>query len=157
MLEYYLKLFDSFKAHQTSAFLRKIRQKILATIKSPTFSKRIQSYFTQVNVEGEPFTNFASEPKQVAQLKEIINALYHAELAFRDLETVDLRQGDHLLGNLKTLWFSTVTHGYRAGYLLSHLSIDLTHVFPMRLNKFLACYLYSMILPVNMRKILLFM
>lgn len=45
MLEYYLKLLDSFKERQTSKLLRSIRQQILAKIQSPYFNPAIQTYF----------------------------------------------------------------------------------------------------------------
>lgn len=134
MLEYYLKLLDSFKERQTSKLLRSIRQQILAKIQSPYFNPAIQTYFKKTNKFGEPFTDFASEPKQVTQIKEVINGIYHAELAFRDLETVNLRNSVNWLADFKKLWFHTITHGYHASYLLTHLGIDLTNIFTKEIN-----------------------
>ncbi|MFZ4077616.1 MAG: hypothetical protein ACOYKA_06490, partial [Legionellaceae bacterium] len=37
---------------------------------------------------GEPCTNFSHEPEQISQVKKIINALYHGELALIDTESV---------------------------------------------------------------------
>ncbi|WP_419419538.1 hypothetical protein ACNVED_13670 [Legionella sp. D16C41] len=76
-----------------------------------------------------PFKDFAHQPKQVVQLKEVINALYHAELAFRDLETVNLRDGKNRLSDLNTLYNHTIEHGYRASYLLTHLDVDIQQIF----------------------------
>ncbi|ARG96442.1 hypothetical protein [Legionella micdadei] len=129
MLEYYLKLLDSFKERQTSKLLRSIRQQILAKIRSPYFSPEIQPYFKNINKFGEPFTQFETEPKQVTQIKEAINGIYHAELAFRDLETVNLRNKSNWLADFHKLWFHTVKHGYHASYVLTHLGIDLTNIF----------------------------
>ncbi|WP_131782639.1 hypothetical protein [Legionella gresilensis] len=76
-----------------------------------------------------PFTDFASQPRQVVQLKEVINALYHAELAFRDLESVNLRDGKNRLSDTGTLYYHTIEHGYMACYLLTHLDLQTQQVF----------------------------
>ncbi|KTC87917.1 SdhA, substrate of the Dot/Icm system [Legionella drozanskii LLAP-1] len=129
MLEYCLKMLDAFKERQTSKFLLNIRQQILAKIQGPHFSAELQPYFKKINRFGEPFTDFSTEPLQVIQIKEIINGIYHAELAFNDLETVNLRDKLNWFQDLQKLWFHTVKHGYHASFLLTHLGIDLTNIF----------------------------
>ncbi|STX52711.1 SdhA, GRIP coiled-coil protein GCC185 [Legionella busanensis] len=76
-----------------------------------------------------PFTDFTSQPRQVVQLKEVINALYHAELAFRDLESVNLRDGKNRLLDTGTLYYHTIEHGYMACYILTHLDLQTQQVF----------------------------
>ncbi|MGQ3888399.1 hypothetical protein ACQUW5_05125 [Legionella sp. CNM-1927-20] len=76
-----------------------------------------------------PFTDFASQPRQVVQFKEVINALYHAELAFQDLESVNLRDGKNRVTDTGTLYYHTIEHGYMACYLLTHLDLQTQQVF----------------------------
>lgn len=153
-----LKMFDAFKERQTSKFLLNIRQQILAKVQGSQpgseletpawqasseledslpsleipalqFSPELQPYFEKTNRFGDPFTNFSTEPQEVIQIKEIINGIYHAELAFRDLETVNLRIKSNWSQDLQKLLSHTVEHGYHASFLLTHLGIDLTNIF----------------------------
>ncbi|CDZ75879.1 hypothetical protein BN59_00139 [Legionella massiliensis] len=129
MLEKILKLLDSFRENQISKVLHTNRERIVAMLKGPYFSDKIKPYFATMHAEGVPFTDFEDQPKQVTQIKEIINALYHAEQAFLDLETVNLRDGQNKGKDVKQLYFHTIRHGYQASYLLTHLDVELSELF----------------------------
>ena len=106
--------------------------KCLFTNLSPSQIKTISTLTGHVHVEKAPFNNFSHQPKQIVQLKEIVNALYHAQLAFTDLENVDLRKGllnPQFYKDLSTLYYSTIEHGYNASLLLTHLDIDIAGPF----------------------------
>lgn len=128
MLERILKLLDSCKEKQVSKILHDNRLKMLALLNGPYFSNRIKPYFAKTNEQGPPFKNFAKEPKQINQIKEIYNALYHAEKAFLDLETIDLRR-ETKKEVIKKLYYNTIYHAYQASYLLTHLDVDLNALF----------------------------
>ncbi|WED43197.1 hypothetical protein [Legionella cardiaca] len=130
MLERYLELLDNFKEKDIANFLKNLRGKILVSLKGPYFSEKIKPFFTAINAEGEPFSNFEHEPKQVVQIKQVVNALYHAQLAFEDLQSLNLRYSDkkQLLQVLSKLYYKTIEHGYKASYLLTHLDIDFNEV-----------------------------
>ncbi len=83
---------------------------------------------------GEPFTNFSHEPEQISQVKKIINALYHGELALIDAETVNLRDGVYRkTKDIYKLYSKTIHHTYLACYLATHLDIDLSDMFGQEL------------------------
>ncbi|ASQ44910.1 hypothetical protein [Legionella clemsonensis] len=129
MIDRYLKLLDNFKEEDIATFLKNLREKIIFTLQGPYFSSKTTCFFTHPNEDGEPFTNFDSEPRQIVQLKQVINALYHAQLAFEDLQSVNLRNGDKKFQDLKKLYYKTIEHGYKASYLLTHLDIDFHELF----------------------------
>ncbi|MCE3045186.1 hypothetical protein [Legionella sp. 16cNR16C] len=45
---------------------------------------------------GHTVLNYSSEPREVVQIKDLINALYHGEQAFLDLESLNIRGVYHL-------------------------------------------------------------
>ncbi|KTC76815.1 hypothetical protein [Legionella brunensis] len=128
MIERYLRLLDNFKEQDIAKFLKDLQSKILLHLDSRHFSDKIKPFFRIVNTEGEPFSNFAAEPKQIVQIKQVINALYHAQLAFEDLQSVNFRDRDKPIADLKRLYWSTIEHGYTASYLLTHLDIDFNEI-----------------------------
>lgn len=75
--------------------------------------------------EHIPFVNFEHQPRQIIQLKEIINSLYHGQLAFADLENTSLLSSTDILRIFK----QTIPHAYEACYLITHLDIDLMDAF----------------------------
>ncbi|KTD33155.1 SdhA, substrate of the Dot/Icm system [Legionella nautarum] len=132
-----LKLEPEIPALQSSSELQDSQPSLELETKIPTlqFSPELRPYFEKINRFGEPFTNFSTEPQEVIQIKEIINGIYHAEIAFRDLETVNLRNKLNWPQDLQQLWFHTVKHGYHASYLLTHLGIDLTNIFSAEITE----------------------
>ncbi|KTD64673.1 hypothetical protein [Legionella spiritensis] len=129
MIEKYLKLLDSFKKHQLSILLHDLREKITTKLQNDCFSKLARHLFLDVQTSGEPYINFSSQPRQVVQIKEFINALYHGEQAFKDLESVELRGGSHKIQDLSVLYHHTTRHAYLASYLLTHIDLDLLEIF----------------------------
>ncbi|WP_028388207.1 hypothetical protein [Legionella fairfieldensis] len=116
-MERYLKILDSFKKHQISNVLRTIRHQLINAIESPYFNAQLKAYFPGISLERKPFTDFMDEPAQIIRIKILLNTLYHAELACKDLETVDLRRGNRVK-DLWTLYFHTLDHSTQANALL---------------------------------------
>jgi uncharacterized membrane-anchored protein YhcB (DUF1043 family) len=131
-----LKLLDSCKEKQVSKILHDNHQKMLAKLSGPNFSNRVKPYFAEINDQGPPFTDFATQPNQITQIKEIFNALYHAEKAFLDLETIDLgRETNEEV--IKKLYYNTIYHAYQTSYLLTHLDVDLNELFSKEIKPLL--------------------
>ena len=138
MFEKYVQLLETLKDQQFSVRLRKARQTILDTLNSDAFSLNVHPYLRNMNLVGEPFTDFYTNPEQISQIKKIINALYHAELALKDVESVTLRAGIQLLIDVpKSLGLSiyrkSIHHIYQASFLITHLDIDLFDIFSQEL------------------------
>lgn len=129
MFERYLQMLDNFKENDIARLLKGSREKILASLQRPYFSERVRPFFIKFDTKGEPFSDFANEPKQIVQIKQLINALYHAQLAFEDLQSVNLRNKSQSLQDFRKLYYKTIEHGYQACYLLTHLDIDLIEIF----------------------------
>ncbi|QRN02724.1 hypothetical protein GH742_01895 [Legionella sp. MW5194] len=129
MIERFLRLLDTFKENQISTLLRSNREFITTQLKGPYFSSHARDYFADIQASGEPYVDFADEPRRIVQLKQLMNALYHAEMAFIDLENVNLRNGQQKTLDLKKLYFNTIHHAYQASYLLTHLDVDFMEVF----------------------------
>ncbi|CEK11927.1 hypothetical protein [Legionella hackeliae] len=133
--ERYLKLLDNFKEQDIASFLKELRGKITTTLQSHFLSIQARPFFLKPNTEGEPFTNFDAEPRQIVQLKQLINALYHAQLAFEDLQSVNFRDGNKKIQDAKKLYYKTIEHGYKASYLLTHLDIDFNEIFKSEIQR----------------------
>ncbi|WP_367606494.1 hypothetical protein [Legionella sp. W05-934-2] len=58
-------------------------------------SERLKEYFENYNPEGIPFKDYAKEPVFVKNLKDLLNAVYLLQKTFEDLESIDIREGDH--------------------------------------------------------------
>ncbi|WP_133126732.1 hypothetical protein [Legionella nagasakiensis] len=129
MFEAYLALLDTIKRKKFSLLVHQARNEIIATLRSEKFSVRMRKYLEEMNEEGEPFTNFSLEPGHVSQIKKIINALYHAEIALQDLESVNLRDGNRKVADLAKLYNHTIHHIYQASYLITHMDVDLSEIF----------------------------
>ena len=129
MLSEYIDLVESFKKNQISRLIETINLKIFDALNSPKFNPRIAPYFSTVNKTGVPFTDFSLDPDNISQIKKIINALYHARLAFVDLENVDLRNTNRTLSDLLLLYKKTIHEAYEASYLLTHLDVDINDMF----------------------------
>ena len=103
--------------------------KFLDTNLSGEQKKTIFDTTGHAHQEVEPFANFAHQPKKIIQIKELINALYYAQLAFKDLENVNLRNGKSKLTDLYTIYSQTIANAYKASYLFTHLDLDLAEAF----------------------------
>lgn len=130
MISEYIKLLESFKQHQISKLIEKINARVLETLESPHFNSRIGPYFATRNKTGVPFTNFELDPDNIAQIKKLINALYHARLAFIDLENANVKNWDRKsLASLAVLYNHTIHEAYQASYLATHLEVDFNEMF----------------------------
>ncbi|ETO93873.1 hypothetical protein [Legionella oakridgensis] len=133
MFEAYLALLDTIRQKRFSLLVNNIRKEIIKTLRSDKFSARMRQYLEGMHEEGEPFTDFSLEPGHITQIKKIINALYHAEIALQDLESVNLRDGDRKVADLAKLYNHTIHHIYQASYLITHLDVDLSEIFTKEL------------------------
>lgn len=129
MISEKIKLLESFKQNQFSKLIEKINSKILATLKSGHFNPRLAPYLEKMNKDGVPFTNFDLDPENISQIKKLINALYHARLAFLDLENIDIGNIKRTIPDLKLLYSNTIHQAYQAGYLITNLDVDLQEMF----------------------------
>src|SRR5690606_35520180 len=68
----------------------------------------------QITNQHGPFKNFEREPKQVIQIKQFINALYHAELAFAGLEGLELNSMAGKWRSIKKIWSEVIGQAYTA-------------------------------------------
>lgn len=130
MISEYIEIIESFKKNQISKLIETINVKIFETLSSPKFNRRIAPFFSKINKEGVPFTDFNLDPDNISQIKKIINALYHARLAFLDLENVDIKTlNRRALADLKILYSKTIRASYQASFLLTHLDVDIKDMF----------------------------
>lgn len=129
MITEYIELIESFKKNQISKLIETINLKIHEALSSPKFNPRIAPFLRNINKEGIPFTDFSLDPDNISQIKKIINALYHARLAFLDLENVDIRNLNRSASDLKLLFSKTIHESYQASYLLTHLDVDIKDMF----------------------------
>ncbi|KTD22220.1 SdhA, GRIP coiled-coil protein GCC185 [Legionella lansingensis] len=133
MIEYLRRLWglggliDGFKERDIARLLKNLREKILTTLQQTYFSHYAKPFFAVVNSEGEPFTDFANEPKQIIQIKQLLNAIYHAQLAFKDLQSVNLSNINELFEDVGKSW-EALDHAYKASQLITHLDIDFNEI-----------------------------
>lgn len=129
MIAEYIRLLESFKQYQISKIIDTVNAKVFETLKSPHFNPRIRPYFKFINQTGEPFTYFELDPDNISQIKKLINALYHARLAFIDLEQIEITDKSRTLSDLKLLLSKTTHEAYQASYLATHLDVDVKEMF----------------------------
>jgi hypothetical protein len=137
MFEKYFDLLDELKQKKFSDSIHKIRINIIDALVSDKFSPHLHPFLMHLRRDAtrlRPFTNFSDDPKQVIQIKEMMNALYHAELALRDAEEINLRGSNILkvkdkISGLTTLYSKTLEHIYQAGHLFTHLDYDFWGIF----------------------------
>ncbi|MCX7116467.1 MAG: hypothetical protein NTW94_00875 [Legionellales bacterium] len=131
--EQFKQLFDTLKEKKFSRDLRFARESLLLKLNGPHFSPLVRDYLLKMNTTGLPFTDFEGEPAQISQVKKIINALYHSEVALKDAESMDFRDlnssyGD-ITGHFSRLWNDTVHQTYLACELFTHFDVDLWEFF----------------------------
>ena len=83
-----------------------------------------RTYFLNANPDGLPFSDFAQEPVFVAQIKQLINTLYHAERCTEITEQVD-EQGMPCIDNMP--WDKAqiiVNNLYAVAHLLTNPDFD---------------------------------
>lgn len=98
---------DNFKYHKFSVLCERILKSAIAHLaegeltllpKYQTYfltSEALKKYFKKYNEEGIPFENYADQPIYVKNLKDLLNAIYLLQKTFEDVESVDIREGDH--------------------------------------------------------------
>ncbi|MDI1352921.1 MAG: SdhA, partial [bacterium] len=131
MISEYIEVLESFKEHQISKLIEKIRDKLFAGLKNPAFNPQIAPYFTKVNTEGPPFTEFDLDPDNVSQIKKLINALYFARRSFIDLENIKIQPDNfpNTFAELQIIYNKTIEDAYQASYLATHLDVDIQDMF----------------------------
>jgi|GEM_PF-7095203 len=128
MFDRYLRILESFKEHQLSVFLNGLRAKIIDKVAQELLSPELKPYLTPKN-DGVPFIDFNHEPKQIIQIKKIINALYYAECAFKDLENLNARSAFELVLDLNKIFATTIDYAYEASILLTTLDLNIYEIF----------------------------
>lgn len=135
----YLEMLDAMRMQQNSKLVRKVRLSILAEIQNSEIeidkevtrksyiSRHLAKYFEQEGEQWQPYTDYQEEPRQVSQLKKILNALYHAE---KSLEYIE----DYYIYKPKSWPFlmpkllKTTHHTYEAMDLASHVDINFSNM-----------------------------
>ncbi|MCC5792448.1 MAG: hypothetical protein JJT82_07570 [Legionellaceae bacterium] len=92
------------------------------------FSPHLRPYILPINDSGVPYRDFAAEPDIVVQIKKIMNALYHAELALIEVENLDL-DFNNKWGDVKKIWGPIIENAYEASYIFTHLDPALVSAF----------------------------
>lgn len=137
MLEKYLVLLESFKEYKVSEILDEVSKKALTILRSDYFTAEIKVFFETYNENGVPFDGFELEPDNITQIKKLLNAVYYAKLAFKDLENVDVRNTDRSVEDLRLLYNQTIHYGFLASQLATHLDIDLLKIFSKEITSIL--------------------
>lgn len=111
-IEEYLGLVDILQEQKFSILLNLVRTNLTQQLLDGFFSSQVSQYFQQQNAIGEPYVNFAQDPKPIIQVKEFINALWQGEQALEYMENVPLR------GELYNHCVNLVSYLYQSGHLL---------------------------------------
>ncbi|MFI4917925.1 MAG: protein SdhA [Legionellales bacterium] len=126
---------ETLQKYQLSKIIEHINTKILATLNSDCFTVCIAPYLKKINPQGIPFTDFQEDPDNISQIKKLINALYHAKLAFGAVEklTIHLPNLPKKLAALDLVHvvadLDIVRNAYEACHLLTHLDVNLKDIF----------------------------
>ena len=150
---FYFKLFETFKDFGFSKYVGEMRGLILQALTGqeftldllpedyiPTgltqgkyFCPELKDYLLPVNKEGIPYRNFADDPDAIIQIKNMLNALYHTQMALQEMEGLDTSL-KHPLKDAQTLWSSVIEHSYQASYLFTHLDPEVLAAFAPEMN-----------------------
>ncbi|MFI4917932.1 MAG: protein SdhA [Legionellales bacterium] len=125
MFEKQIKRLETLQKYQASKLIAQLSAKIMSTLNGAEISHRIAPYVTGLSSQGEPFTDFTQDPEPIFQIKTIMNALYHLRLSLLDIEHIDIKNPHKIIYALQSLVSRTLEHGYKACFLLTHLSLDL--------------------------------
>lgn len=136
MLEQYLSILVLLRENRFSQLVQTIEDQVFQRLNSDQFSNRLRPFLANRNTEGEPYTDFEEQPASVTQIKKVFNALYHGRMALIDVESVDIPHASKILtrvGDVNTLYRSTLSHIAEAGRLATHLDIDFFDIFSQEL------------------------
>jgi hypothetical protein len=153
----WLQTVDMLKKNKFSQLVKQIRTTLLEKLATDLFSERLHHYLTNINADGEPFTNYEHEPADVSQIKKIINALYFGELALLEVEAVSFPAGFGTegksmftdLGNLFSkstftdlgnLFSKAISYVSQAGHLATHLDVNFFEVFQSEIDRLLPVF-----------------
>lgn len=119
-------IFQSFQEMKLSIFFRDLRATTLVKLQgSEWMSARLSVYFKS----EPPFKDFVQEPEQVSQLKKILNAMYHAECAFKLIEDHPPILSTSSVLSLYTLYSNISTHAHALITIASTIDINLAGYF----------------------------
>ena len=125
----YIQTVDSFQQHQLSGVFEQIITGIIAHITQNKFSAypklqpyvscspQFAQYFASYHSEGRPFTDYATEPDIIINIKDLITAMYLAKCIFAELEQMNLLQGKNPLFDPNRPWRATTVKAWRKGWL----------------------------------------
>ena len=154
-IDSYRKLIESFKDNGYSRYVAEIRGFILQSltgkechlnllpedyiptdlIRGKYFCKEIKAYLLQ----SPPYRNFAQEPTEIIQLKKMLNALYHTQIALEGFERLDISEKKltHILAPVIYENFKQsgiMDHAYEASTLFTQLDPQFLSVFMPELD-----------------------
>ena len=113
-----------------STILRTYRQDYMSRLQRGRFTENLicmdgfSDYFSHINpVDREPYTDFESQPDLVVQIKQAMNALYHLEHVFLEIEKHkdSLSPINALSKLIELLNEGTGDRVYKASQLIAHL------------------------------------
>lgn len=115
-----------------SKILRTYREDFIARMQRGRFTEKlicmegVSDYFTSMNRDDRgPYVDFECEPDLIVQIKQVINALYHFEQVFIDIE----KHKDNLSflrafsQGIEVWKGGTVARAYKASQLVAHLDL----------------------------------
>ena len=108
--------------HAARLLFRDLRTKFIAW-QTREYDEQLLSYLVDLQETGLPFTkDFSAEPTQIVQIKNLINALYLAEQAFKKLVNLNIKSKE-------TFDWSFIDEAYQASHLLLKIASDFKGVF----------------------------
>lgn len=117
-------------AEQTLVMMvQEARHKIEALIQGPYCTKRLEPYLTAVQEEGVPYLDYEEEPRQVRQIKDIINALHYVAFIASKLDS-----NWTLVSNGASIYKAAV----KAAEHLTYLDVDVFTVFSREISLIIA-------------------
>lgn len=124
---------------------------VCVILKHVRWSEKVRPLMGRVSEEGEPFAVKKSEPTQIIQMKQWVNALYYLEQGLRKIESNQLtphlklyaetKSNVYWAGSLawnslelKQLYQAIITPIHRSFHLITHTQLDLSSIFEDELS-----------------------
>lgn len=157
LLNDYSKMFEAFREFGLSKQVEEIRSLLLQSLTGEAsrlellpkliseesipkglvngeyFCAALKKYLLPVEKDGVPYRNFASDPAEIIQIKNLLNALYHTQMALEELEGMNASLSS-MFSDGKTLWSSTIYHAYQASFLFTQVNPDILVAFTPEIN-----------------------
>jgi uncharacterized protein YlzI (FlbEa/FlbD family) len=129
-------LIESASINEEQDYKTRLKSLVLDYLKPVTFSEKVIGYFESENEEGVPFTDLETDPRQVSQLKKIINAIYYVEQAFIQIEKLNLDSVFETRTNGVAI-FHAMKSVNQALSLITHVDVSIQYLLKPQLNMLL--------------------